>query len=113
MATYVMLAHFTERGIMNVKNTATRAEEFKQMATRHGVTVKEIFWTLGQYDVVVIVDARDEMAMAALSMSAGALGNARTQTLRAFSETEIKTILDRMNHTSGQSAEFSGEGAEI
>ena len=31
---------------MNVKNTATRAEEFKQMATRHGVTVKEIFWTL-------------------------------------------------------------------
>ena len=96
MATYVMLAHFTERGIMNVKNTAKRAEDFKQLASVHGVTVKEIFWTLGQCDVVVIVEARDEIAMAALSMSAGALGNARTQTLRAFSETEIKTVLGRM-----------------
>ena len=113
MATYVMLAHFTERGITNIKNTAKRAEDFKLMASAHSVTVREIFWTLGQYDVVVIVEARDEIAMAALSMSAGALGNARTQTLRAFSETEIKTILDRMNHTSGQSPEFSGEGAEI
>ena len=96
MATYVMLAHFTERGITNIKNTGKRAEDFKLMASAHGVTVREIFWTLGQYDVVVIVDARDEIAMAALSMSAGALGNARTQTLRAFSETEIKTILGRM-----------------
>ena len=55
MATYLMLAHFTERGIMNVKNTAQRAEEFKLMAIRHGAAVRETFWTLGQYDVVAIV----------------------------------------------------------
>ena len=42
-------------------------------------------------DLLNIVEARDEISMAALCMSAGALGNARTQTLRAFSETEIKT----------------------
>jgi uncharacterized protein with GYD domain len=96
MATYIMLAHFTERGIMNVKNTTQRAEEFKLMAIRHGVTVSRIFWTLGQYDVVIMVDAPDEMTMTALSMSLGSLGNVRTQTLRAFSEAEIKTILDRM-----------------
>jgi uncharacterized protein with GYD domain len=96
MATYVTLMHFTDQGIKNVKKTAQRAEEFKEMAIGHGATVKEIFWTLGQYDVVVVVEARDEISMAALSMSAGALGNARTQTLRAFSETEIKTILGRM-----------------
>ena len=74
MATYIMLAHFTERGIMNVKNTTQRAEEFKLMAIRHGVTVSRIFWTLGQYDVVIMVDAPDEMTMTALSMSLGALG---------------------------------------
>jgi uncharacterized protein with GYD domain len=89
-------AQFTQQGITKIKNTAKRAEDFKLMASAHSVTVKEIFWTLGQYDVVVVVDARDEMAIAALSMSAGALGNARTQTLRAFSETEIKTVLGRM-----------------
>jgi uncharacterized protein with GYD domain len=99
MPTYIMLAQFTQQGVINIKNTAKRAEDFKLMASAQSVTVKtvkEIFWTLGQYDVVVVVDARDEMAMAALSMSAGALGNARTQTLRAFSETEIKTVLGRM-----------------
>jgi uncharacterized protein with GYD domain len=96
MATYVMLAHFTDRGIMNVKNTAQRAEEFKEMAIRQGATVKEIFWSLGQYDVVVVVEARDEITMTALSLSLGALGNARTQTLHAFSEAEIQTILRRM-----------------
>ena len=57
MATYVMLAQFTQQGITNIKNTAKRAEDFKLMASAHGVTVKEIFWTLGQYDVVVVVEA--------------------------------------------------------
>ena len=38
MATYVMLAHFTERGITNIKNTAKRAEDFKLMASAHGVS---------------------------------------------------------------------------
>ncbi|MFO1098251.1 MAG: GYD domain-containing protein [Xanthobacteraceae bacterium] len=96
MPTYIMLAQFTQQGITTIKNTAKRAEDFKLMASAYGVTVRAIFWTLGQYDVVVIVDAPDEMAMAALSMSAGTLGNARTQTLRAFSETEIKNVVDMM-----------------
>ncbi len=96
MATYVMLAHFTERGIMNVKNTAQRAEEFKLMAIRHGAAVRETFWTLGQYDVVIIVQAPDEMTITALGLSLGTLGFVRTQTLRAFSEAEMQTILRKM-----------------
>ena len=39
-------------------DTAKRAADFKQLASVHGVTVKEIFWTLGQYDVIVIVETR-------------------------------------------------------
>jgi uncharacterized protein with GYD domain len=96
MATYVMLMHFTDQGIKNVKKTAQRAEEFKEMAIGHGATVKQIFWTLGQYDVVVIVEAGDELTMTALSLSLGALGNVRTQTLHAFSEAEMQTILHKI-----------------
>ena len=96
MATYLMLAQFTERGIMNVKNTAQRAEEFKLMAIRHGAAVRQTFWTLGLYDVAVIVEAPDEMTMTALGLSLGALGFVRTQTLRAFSEAEMQTILRKM-----------------
>ena len=96
MATYVMLAHSTERGIMNVKNTAQRAEEFKLMAIRHGAAVRQTLWTLGLYDVIAIVEEPDEMTMTALGLSLGALGFVRTQTLRAFSETEMQTILRKM-----------------
>ena len=79
-----------------MKKTAVRAEEFKQIAMRHGAVLKETFWTLGLYDVVVIVEAPDEMAMTALGLSLGMLGFVRTQTLRAFSEAEIKSIVTRM-----------------
>ena len=96
METYVMLMQFTERGIMNVKNTTQRAEEFKLMAIRHGAAVKETFWILGLYDVVQVVEAPDELTMTALSLSLGALGFVRTQTLRAFSEAGMQIILRKM-----------------
>jgi uncharacterized protein with GYD domain len=96
MATYVMLTHFTEQGIKHVKDSPKRAEAFRQMAKKHGATVKELLWTLGQYDIVTIVEAPDEMSMTALGLEVGALGNIRTQTLRAFSESEMKTIISKM-----------------
>jgi uncharacterized protein with GYD domain len=96
MATYVMLAHFTEQGVKNVKDTLKRAEAFKQSAKKHGATVKEQFWTLGQFDIVAIVDAPDDATMTALGLSAGTLGNVRTQTMRAFSDTDMKTILGKL-----------------
>ena len=60
MVTYVVLSKFTDQGIRNVKESPKRAEAFKQMAKTLGVTVKEIFWTQGRYDIVTIVEAPDE-----------------------------------------------------
>ncbi|MGA8157207.1 MAG: GYD domain-containing protein [Rhodoplanes sp.] len=96
MATYVMLMSFTEQGVKSAKESTKRAEAFKQEAKKHGATVTEIFWTLGQYDAVTIVEAPDDVTMTALSLSLGTRGNVRTQTLRAFSETEMKTIIGKM-----------------
>jgi uncharacterized protein with GYD domain len=96
MATYVMLAQFTDQGVKTVKNSPQRREAFKQTAQKIGATVKEAFWTLGQYDVVAIVEAPDDLTMTAVGLSLGTLGNVRTQTLRAFSEVEMKTIIGKM-----------------
>ena len=96
MATYIVLSNFTEQGIRNIKDSPKRAEAFKNMAKKSGVTVKDLFWTLGQYDVVAILEAPDDMSITSLGLSIGALGNIRTQTLRAYSETEIKLILGKM-----------------
>jgi uncharacterized protein with GYD domain len=96
MPTYIVLASFTEQGIKNVKDSPKRADAFKEAAKKSGATVKEMFWTLGQYDVVTIVEAPDDATITAIGLNAGKQGNVRTQTLRAFSEAEMKGILGKV-----------------
>ena len=96
MATYIVLGSFTEQGIRAVKETTKRAEALGDLAKSVGVTVKEVYWTLGQYDVVAIVDAPDEASVTAFGLKTGALGNVRTQTLRAFSADEMSKILGKL-----------------
>jgi uncharacterized protein with GYD domain len=64
--------------------------------TMKTVTVRDIYWTLGQYDIIAILDAPDEVAATALGLSIGKAGNVRTQTLRAFSQVEMGPILSRV-----------------
>jgi len=80
MATYITLMNFTDQGIRNVKDSAKRAEAFKEAAMRLGVTVKDIYWTLGQYDIVATVEGPDDPSVTALGLALGALGNVHTQT---------------------------------
>jgi uncharacterized protein with GYD domain len=96
MALFIVLANFTEQGIRNVKDSPKRAEAFRDMAKKCGVTVKDMFWTLGQYDIVAILEAPDDVSITVLGLSLGSLGNVRTQTLRAFSSADIKNILGKM-----------------
>ena len=96
MATFIMLGSFTDQGIRNVKDTTKRAEAFREMAKKAGATVKDLYWTLGQYDVVTILEAPDAASVTALGLSVGALGNVRTQTLPAFSAAEMGSILKKM-----------------
>ena len=97
MATYVMLANFTEQGIRNVKESVKRAEAFKETAKAAGVTVKDLYWTLGQYDIVATAEAKDEMAITALGLTLAKAGNVRTQTLRAFDAKEMTAILGKVS----------------
>lgn len=98
MAHYIVLANFTDQGIRNIKDSPKRADAFKKMAKKAGVTVKALYWTLGQYDVVAVLDGPDDISITALGLSIGSLGNIRSQTLKAFTEPEIKKILGKMVH---------------
>jgi uncharacterized protein with GYD domain len=96
MATYILLANFTQQGITNVVDTVERANVVKAMAARLGIMMKETFWTLGRYDVVAVFDAPGDATMTALTLSVARLGNIRTQTLRAFTHDEMKDILAKV-----------------
>lgn len=96
MATFIVLAAFSDQGVRNVKQTIERADAFKQMAKKVGATVKDMYWTLGSRDVVAICDAPDDETATALALSVGTRGNVRSETLRAFSFDEMKKILGKM-----------------
>jgi uncharacterized protein with GYD domain len=60
------------------------------------VTVKDIYWTLGQYDIVAIAESPDDTTMTALGLALGKSGNVRTQTLRAFTQSDMNGILAKV-----------------
>ncbi|AYC33895.1 GYD domain-containing protein [Pseudomonas cavernae] len=95
MATFITLANFTDQGIRTVKDSPERFQAFKAMAEGLGITVKAAYWTVGNYDLVLVVEGADEAATTLL-LKAGSLGNVRTQTLRGFSEQEIRRIIGNM-----------------
>ena len=96
MATFVVLANFTEQGIRNVKETISRAEAFKELAKKSGVTVKDMYWSLGRHDIIVICESPDDESSTALMLSVASRGYVRSETLRAFSFEEMKHVLDKM-----------------
>src|SRR5258708_30614757 len=96
MATYVVLANFTDQGVRSAKDSPKRAEAFRRMAETFGVTVKELFWTQGRYDIVTILDAPDEFAATALNLNLSALGNVRTDPFRSFSAADMTQIVGNM-----------------
>jgi uncharacterized protein with GYD domain len=96
MPTYVTLSNFTEQGMRNIKDTAKRAEAFKKAAKEAGITIKELLWTQGQYDLVTVLEAPDDITASALALSVGKLGNITGQTLRAFTATEMEKILQKV-----------------
>jgi uncharacterized protein with GYD domain len=67
MASYILLASYTEQGIKGIKDTVKRTGAVKDMAKKAGVDMKESYWTLGQFDVVALFEAPDDATMTAFA----------------------------------------------
>jgi uncharacterized protein with GYD domain len=96
MGTYIALSNFTDQGVRDVKNTTKRADAVQAAAKKFGAKMTHIYWTLGQYDLVAIIEAPNDESATAFALAIGAGGNVRTQSLRAFSKDEMNGILAKM-----------------
>lgn len=96
MVRYVMLLKFTDKGIGTIKDSPSRAEAFRAAASKAGAVVESQFWTLGEYDGMVVIQAPDEATAVGLALELGRHGNVRTWMLRAFDAGEFKGILSKM-----------------
>jgi uncharacterized protein with GYD domain len=95
MPTYVSLINWTEQGIRNYKESTSRAEDFIKLAESMGGRVREVLYTVGEYDIVSVVDFPDDETGTAVLLQVGALGNVRTHTMRAFNADEMTDIIRR------------------
>ena len=96
MATYISLVQFTDKGIQAAKQTTQRVADWAAKVQSMGVSIKQMYWTLGQYDQVCIFEAPDDETAASVLLAADMLGNIRTQTLRAFTTSEMDKILTKV-----------------
>jgi uncharacterized protein with GYD domain len=79
-----------------VKQTTERAKVATAEAEKLGIKIKDIYWTLGQYDALAIAEAPDAESIMAWALGIGSLGNIRTQTMRAFSAEEMSRVLPKI-----------------
>jgi uncharacterized protein with GYD domain len=93
--TYVVLYRFTEQGRKDIKGTVRRAAEVRKANEDRGFKVLAHLWTQGRYDLVTVVEAPDEEAMMAGLFSIAEAGNVSSETLRAFTDEEMASVLSR------------------
>jgi uncharacterized protein with GYD domain len=92
---YIILIRLTDQGIRNIKDTTRRADAARSEAEKIGCKFTS-YWTFGKYDGIGILEApNDEVAME-FGLKVGSLGNVRTTTLKAFTEEEIASVIDKV-----------------
>ena len=96
MATYISLVQFTDKGIHAAKETTQRIADWAAKVQSKGVSIKQMYWTLGHYDQVCVFEAPDDETAASVLLTADMLGNIRTQTMRAFTTSEMDKILAKV-----------------
>ncbi len=96
MTTYVMLANWTEQGILKAKDSPRRLDAAKEALKDMGGEIKSFYLTMGDFDMVVIFEAPDDAVAARFSLQLGMLGNVRTRTLKAFPEAAYREIINSL-----------------
>ena len=96
MATYIILANYTAQGIANIKDSPSRLDAAREQLASLGIELKDFYLTMGEYDIVTVVEAPDNATAAKGLVALGAQGNISTSTLAALTEHEFRNLIAEM-----------------
>jgi uncharacterized protein with GYD domain len=96
MPTYVILMNWTDQGVRAERETVHRREQADALAEKYGARIEQVYWTMGHYDSVIILEAPDDESASAFVLEVTAAGNLRTATLRAFDHDQMQSIIQRV-----------------
>jgi uncharacterized protein with GYD domain len=97
MPTYISLLHLTHQGIEKIKESPARLDAARKLYEEQGAKLRDFYLVTGRYDMVVVVDAPDDATAAKVALALGSRGNVRTETMRAFTEQEYRTIIGALS----------------
>jgi len=95
MPIYVGLGNWTDQGTKDLHGAVQRGNSFREAVEQAGGRVRELVWTMGEYDFVTVVEAPDDETAATLVLRVAAAGNVRTKTMRAFDADQMSDIIAR------------------
>jgi uncharacterized protein with GYD domain len=93
MTSYIVLMNWTEQGARNVRDSPKRLDAARKQLGDMGGSFKAFYLTMGEYDMVAVVEAPDDAVLARFSLMLAASGNIRTRTLKAFPEFAYREII--------------------
>ena len=96
MPTFILELSWTNQGIRTVKDVPKRGQVGRELAKKFGAEIKQIYFTSGDSDILVIVEAPngDDVVNAALAIAGQ--GNVRTHMKRAWTEAEMAKIVSEL-----------------
>lgn len=93
MPTYIAMLKWTPQGLQNIKNSPSRLDAARKGFEAAGVKMKDFYMVTGHYDMIAILDAADEAAVAKAILGATSQGHITSETCRAFTENEYRQII--------------------
>ena len=96
MPTFICSLGWTEQGIKSVKDAPKRAKAARALAKKVGVTIKQVYMTTGEHDLLIVVEADKGDNVAKFAMALSMHGNVRTRTVRAWSESEMQKLISEL-----------------
>jgi uncharacterized protein with GYD domain len=93
MPKYITLVNWTEKGIQEVKDSPGRLDKARALAESLGGKFHQVYMTMGNYDLVVVLEMPNDDAAAAFALKSAAGGHIRTTTLKAFDEADYRKIV--------------------
>jgi uncharacterized protein with GYD domain len=93
MPTYIAMFKWTAKGLQNVKQSPSRLDAARKGFEAAGAKMKDFYMVTGQYDMVAIVEAPDDAALAKAILGSTSQGSITSETCRAFTEDEYRKII--------------------
>jgi len=94
--TYIAMLKWTPQGLQKIKQSPSRLDAARKAFEAAGAKMKDFYMVTGKHDMIAVVDASDDVALAKAILAVTSQGNITSETCRAFSENEYRQIVSSL-----------------